>query len=40
MLVTRKLVSKEYAQNVHRRLLAACADKETAQMLIGYASTL
>ena len=40
MLVTKNLVSKEYAQKVHRQLLAACADEATTQTFIGYASTL
>ncbi|MCC3152687.1 hypothetical protein Q3A66_06735 [Hymenobacter sp. BT770] len=40
MLVSRNLVSTEYARTVHRRLLTACADEETAQTFIGYASTL
>lgn len=40
MLVSKKLVSTEFARAVHRRLLAACADEATAQTFIGYASTL
>ncbi|WP_426059528.1 hypothetical protein [Hymenobacter sp. B1770] len=40
MLVTKKLVSTEYALNVHRKLLAVCADEATTQTFIGYASTL
>jgi hypothetical protein len=40
MLVSKKLVSTEYARRVHRKLLAACADEATAQTFIGYASTL
>ena len=40
MLVSKNLVSTEYARTVHRQLLAACADEETAQSFIGYASTL
>ncbi|ALW85504.1 hypothetical protein AUC43_10620 [Hymenobacter sedentarius] len=40
VLVSRNLVSKEYAQKIHQLLLAACADEETAQTFIGYASTL
>lgn len=36
----RHLVSKEYARKIHAELLAVCADGETAQTLIGYASTL
>lgn len=39
-LVSKKLVSPEYARTVHRQLLAACADEATAQTFIGYASTL
>ena len=40
MLVSKKLVSTEYARAVHQRLLAACADEAIAQTFIGYASTL
>lgn len=40
LLVSKKLVSPEYARSVHRQLLAACADEATAQTFIGYASTL
>ena len=40
MLVSENLVSPEYARAVRQQLLAACADKETAQTFIGYASTL
>jgi hypothetical protein len=36
----QKLVSAEYAAKIHAELLAACADEETAQTFIGYASTL
>ena len=36
----RNLVSKEYAQKIHADLLEVCADEETAQTLLGYASTL
>jgi len=36
----KNLVSKEYARKIHAELLAVCADEETAQTLIGYASTL
>ena len=39
-LVSKKLVSPDYARTVHRQLLAACADEATAQTFIGYASTL
>ncbi|HEX8328240.1 MAG TPA: hypothetical protein VF629_11915 [Hymenobacter sp.] len=39
-LVSKKLVSPEYARTVHQQLLAACADEATAQTFIGYASTL
>ena len=39
-LVTKKLVSKEYAQVVHRRLVSSCDSEATAQTLLGYASTL
>ncbi|GAB3307092.1 hypothetical protein GCM10027511_18770 [Hymenobacter humi] len=40
VLVTKNLASKEYSQKIHQQLLAACADEETAQTFIGYASTL
>jgi hypothetical protein len=40
VLVSKNLVSKEYAQKIHQQLLAACADEATAQTFIGYASTL
>ena len=40
LLVSKKLVSPEYARTVYRQLLAACADEATAQTFIGYASTL
>jgi hypothetical protein len=40
MLVSKKLVSTEYARRVHRKLVTACADEATAQTFIGYASTL
>ena len=40
MLVSKNLVSPEYARTVHRQLLASCADEATAQTFIGYASTL
>ncbi|MBF9142197.1 hypothetical protein [Hymenobacter properus] len=36
----RQLVSPEYATKIHAELLAVCADEETAQTFIGYASTL
>ena len=36
----KNLVSKDYAKNIHAGLLAVCADEETAQILLGYASTL
>jgi hypothetical protein len=36
----QKLVSADYAAKIHAELLAACADEETAQTFIGYASTL
>jgi hypothetical protein len=35
-----RLVSPEYAAKIHADLVAACADEETAQTFIGYASTL
>ncbi|MBF9238177.1 hypothetical protein I2I05_12300 [Hymenobacter sp. BT683] len=34
------LVSTGYAQQIHANLLAVCADEDTAQTFIGYASTL
>jgi hypothetical protein len=40
VLVSKNLVSKEYAHHIHQQLLAACADEATAQTFIGYASTL
>ena len=40
LLVSKKLVSLEFALTVHRQLLATCADETTAQTFIGYASTL
>lgn len=40
MLISKKLVSADYARDVHQQLLAACADEVTAQTFIGYASTL
>ena len=40
ILVTRKLVAPEYAKKIHIRLLAVYADEQTAQTLLGYASTL
>ena len=40
MLISKKLVSTDYARGVHQQLLAACADEATAQTFIGYASTL
>jgi len=36
----RGLVSRQYARQIHQTLLAACADEATAQLFIGYASTL
>ena len=39
-LVTKHLVATEYAKKTHAKLLAVCADEETAQILLGYASTL
>ena len=36
----QKLVSADYAAKIHADLLAACADEQTAQTFIGYASTL
>lgn len=40
VLVSKNLVSTEYARAVHRNLHASCSDEETAQTFIGYASTL
>ena len=40
LLVSKKLVSLEFARTVHRQLLATGADEATAQTFIGYASTL
>ena len=40
ILVTKHLVAAEYAKKTHAKLLAVCADEETAQTLLGYASTL
>jgi hypothetical protein len=34
------LLSKDYARQLHQRLLAACADEATAQTFIGYAGIL
>lgn len=39
-LYHRNLVSAEYARKIHADLLEVCADEETAQILLGYASTL
>ena len=36
----QNLVSVEYAKKIHADLLAVCADEQTAQTLLGYASTL
>jgi hypothetical protein len=36
----QQLVSPEYAAKIHAELLSVCADEETAQTFIGYASTL
>ncbi len=36
----RKLISAEYAQKILTDLRQVCADDETAQTFIGYASTL
>ena len=36
----QNLVSAEYAKKIHADLLAVCADDQTAQILLGYASTL
>jgi|GEM_PF-3402917 len=35
-----QLVSPDYARKIHADLLQVCADEETAQTLLGYASTL
>lgn len=34
------LVSPEYAQKIYADLREVCADEDTAQILLGYASTL
>ena len=39
-LYHQHLVSDEYAVKIHATLRTACADEETAQTLLGYASTL
>lgn len=39
-LYHKNLVSKEYARQIHANLLSICADEETSQTFIGYASTL
>jgi hypothetical protein len=39
-LYHKKLVSAEYAKKIHAELLAVCADEETTQTLLGYASIL
>lgn len=39
-LYHKNLVSKEYARQIHANLLKICADEETTQTFIGYASTL
>ena len=39
-LYQRKLVSAEYAHKILTDLRQICADEETAQTLLGYASTL
>ena len=39
-LYHKKLVSNEYAVKIHAVLRTVCADDETAQTLLGYASTL
>ena len=39
-LYHKNLVSVEYAKKIHADLLAVCADEQTAQTLLGYASTL
>ena len=39
-LYHKHLVSDEYAIKTHAALRTACADDETAQTLLGYASTL
>ncbi|OGX88463.1 hypothetical protein BEN47_08985 [Hymenobacter lapidarius] len=40
ILVTKHLAATEYTIKTHARLLAVCADEQTAQTLLGYASTL
>ncbi|HEX8657896.1 MAG TPA: hypothetical protein VF690_10195 [Hymenobacter sp.] len=40
MRISKNLFSTEYARAVRQQLLATCVDKESAQMFIGYASTL
>lgn len=39
-LYHQHLVSKEYARKILANLRQVCADEETAQILLGYASTL
>lgn len=39
-LYHKHLVSDEYALKIHATLRTVCADDETAQTLLGYASTL
>lgn len=39
-LYHQQLLSKDYARQLLRRLLATCADETTAQTFIGYAGTL
>lgn len=39
-LYHKNLVSKDYARQIHANLLSICADEETTQTFIGYASTL
>ena len=39
-LYHKNLVSDEYAVKIHATLRTTCADDETAQTLLGYASTL
>ena len=39
-LYHQQLLSKDYARQLHRRLLATCADEATLETFIGYASTL
>lgn len=39
-LYHQRLVSPEYARKIYAQSLVVCADEDTAQTLLGYASTL